>query len=488
MLGTIMTNVAAWLWGWPIIIIMLGTGTLYTFATKGFQFRYLGYAIKQTFGKALKKEEVKDAREGVLSPIEAVSIAIGGTVGVGNIGGVATAIAVGGPGAVFWMWVSAMLGMLLKMIEVTLAVHYRTKDSENKPFGGPMYYIKNGIGKDIHLPVVAEILNFLFIGCMIAGMVITMQCYNVSEAVANTFSVNQSAVAIVYTAVLYIMISGGLKRLGKIASKIVPFMCAGYLLAGLGLILYNYDSIGHAFYLIFYGAFNGTAAVGGFGGAAVMLALNKGLARAVFSSEAGQGTSPMIHSTAATDHPIRQGMWGVFEVFVDTICVCSITALTIITTGVWSSGDSGATLTLSAFGSGFGFAGRVVLCVAIVLFGITTSSGWYTYYDIILRYLFGKDESKDKLKKKVLTVYKFIYPLCGLWLVIYANLVEMPTAIVWNFADVASGIPVLINVTALLLLMPKFLELLKDFKARYMGIGEIDPNVKVFYEDDNTTN
>lgn len=483
MLGEIMSAVAAWLWGWPIIIIMLGTGLLYTIATKGFQFRYLGYAIKETFGKALKKEELTGAKEGVLSPVEAVSIAIGGTVGVGNIGGVATAIAVGGPGAVFWMWVSAMLGMLLKMIEVSLAVYYRTKDSDNKPFGGPMYYIKNGIGKDRNLPVIAKILNFLFIGCMVAGMVITMQCYNVSEAVATTFSLNQSIVAIVYTLIIYIMISGGLKKLGKIASKIVPFMCAGYLLAGIFLIIVNIGNIGNAFKMIFYGAFNGTAAVGGFGGAAVMLALNKGLARAVFSSEAGQGTSPMIHSTAATDHPIRQGLWGVFEVFVDTILVCSITALTIICTGEWCNGLSGASLTLSAFSSGFGFAGEAILTIAIVLFGITTSSGWYTYYDIVLRYLFGKDKSKDELKKKVLTIYKFIYPLCGLWLVLYANYKSMPTSIVWNFADVATGVPVLINVFALLLLMPKFLSLLKDFKARYMGIGEVDPNTKVFYED-----
>jgi AGCS family alanine or glycine:cation symporter len=484
MAGTIMTNLAAWLWGWPIIIIMLGTGLIYTIASKGFQFRYLGYAIGQTFGKVLKKEELENARTGVLSPREAVSIAIGGTVGVGNIGGVATAIAVGGPGAVFWMWIAALFGMLLKMIEVTLALHYRTKDSEGKPFGGPMYYIHNGIGKDLHLPAIAKVLNVLFIGGMIGGMVITMQCYNVSEAVATTFSLNQSIIAIIYTIILYVMISGGLKKLDQIASMIVPFMCVLYLVAGLAIIIIKCPELGNVFYLIFHGAFHGTAAVGGFGGAAFILAINKGLARAVFSSEAGEGTSPMIHSTAATDHPIRQGMWGVFEVFVDTILVCSVTALTILCTGVWTSGISGASLTLSAFNSVFGVPGQVILTVAIVLFGITTSSGWYTYYDIILRYLFGSDARKDAAKKKVLTVYKFIYPLCGLWLVLYANAVGMPTAIVWNFADVATGIPTLINVFALLLLLPKFIQLLNDFKARFMGIGKVDPNVKVFYEDE----
>lgn len=480
MLAKFMTEFAAFLWGWPIIIVMIGTGLVYTILTKGFQFRFLKYTLSQTFGKMLKKEEQK-GEEGVLTAFEAISIAIGGTVGVGNIGGVATAIAVGGPGAVFWMWVAALMGMLIKMVEVTLAVHYRTKDEEGKPFGGPMYYIKNGIGKDRNLPTMAKILNFLFIFGMVAGMGITMQCYNVSEAVSTTFSLNQSAVAIFYTIVIYGMISGGLKGLGKIASKIVPFMCIMYLGAGLVLILLNIGNLGNTFKLIFTGAFNGTAAVGGFGGAAVMLALNKGLARAVFSNEAGQGTSPMIHSTATTDHPVRQGLWGVFEVFVDTILVCSITAIAIIITGQWSSGLAGATLTLSAFNATFGFTGQVILTVAIFLFGITTSTGWYTYYEILLRYLFGGE--KVDLKKKILKIYKWVYPLFGLWLVLYANFKGMPTDIVWNFADVATGVPVMINVFALLVLTPKFLELLNDFKARHMGIGKVDPNTKVFFEE-----
>lgn len=479
MFAKFMTNFAAFLWGWPIIIIMLGTGLIYTIATKGFQFRYLGYTLKQTFGKLTKKEE-QNGGEGVLSPLEAISIAVGGTVGVGNIGGVATAIAVGGPGAIFWMWVAALFGMLIKMVEVSLAVHYRTKDEEGKPFGGPMYYIKNGIGKDRHMPGVAKVLNFLFIFGMIAGIFITMQCYNVSEAISTTFNFNQSIVAIIYTIIIYIMISGGLKQLGKIASKIVPMMCVLYIGAGIVIVLTNIGNLGTTFKLIFQGAFNGTAAVGGFGGATVMMALNKGLARSVFSNEAGQGTSPMIHSTAATDHPIRQGLWGVFEVFVDTILVCSITALAIVITGQWSSGLAGASLTLSAFNYEFGYVGQVILAIAIFLFGITTTTGWFTYYDILLRYLFGGE--KVQLKKKILKIYKWIYPLMGLWLVLYASFKGMPTEIVWNFADVASGVPVLINVFALLILTPKFLELLKDYKGRYMGIGTYDPNYPVFYE------
>lgn len=480
MLAQFMTDFAAFLWGWPLIIVMIGTGIIYTISSKGFQFRFFGYSLHQTYGKVIRKEEQK-GQEGVLTAYEAISIAIGGTVGVGNIGGVATAIAVGGPGAVFWMWIASLLGMMIKMVEVTLAVHYRTRDEENKPFGGPMYYIKNGIGKDKKMPGLAGVLNFLFIFCMIAGMGITMQCYNVSESVSTTFNINQSMVAVIYTAIIYGMISGGLKKLGKIASKIVPVMCIMYILAGIVIILLNIGNLGQTIKLIFAGAFNGTAVVGGFSGATVMLALNKGLARAVFSNEAGQGTSPMIHSTATTDHPIRQGMWGVFEVFVDTILVCSLTAISIIITGQWSSGLSGATLTLSAFEASYGSIGKIILTIAIVLFGVTTSTGWYTYYEVVLRYLFGN--GKVSLKKLILNIYKWTYPLFGLGLVLYANLNGMPTDIVWNFADVATGVPVMINVFALLMLVPKFIELLNDFKARYMNIGKINPAVKVFYED-----
>ncbi len=481
MLERIMTAIADFLWGWPLIIGVLGCGLVFTVTSGAFQFTYFGTIMKQTFGSLWKKQEEKAEGEakGVLSAFQAISIAIGGTVGAGNIGGVATAIAVGGPGAVFWMWIAALGGMLIKMVEVTLAVHYRQKDEEGLPFGGPMYYIHEGLGIERKMAGTSKILNFLFISCMLVGVLVTMQCYNVSEALSSTFKVNQSLMAVIYTVLVYVMIAGGLRKLGQIASRLVPFMCVLYVVAGLGIILSRIDQVGTAFSLILSGAFSGTAATGGFAGAAVAVAIKKGLARAVFSNEAGWGTSPMIHSTATTDHPVRQGMWGVFEVFVDTIIVCSITALCIVMTGQWSSGLKGATLTLSAFKAVYGNIGQILLTVSLFLFGITTTTGWYTYYDIILRYVL---REKVELKHRILTAYKWFYPIPGLALVLYAAYRGMPADIVWVFADVASGAPTFINLFAILLLTPKFLELLKDFKARHLGVGKIDPNCRVFFE------
>ncbi len=339
--------------------------------------------------------------------------------------------------------------------------------------------LHEGLGIERKMAGTAKVLNFLFISCMLVGVLVTMQCYNVSEALSSTFKVNQSLMAAIYTGLVYVMIAGGLRKLGQIASRLVPFMCVLYVVAGLGIILARIDQVGTALSLILSGAFSGTAATGGFAGAAVAVAIQKGLARAVFSNEAGWGTSPMIHSTATTDHPVRQGMWGVFEVFVDTIIVCSITALCIIMTGQWSSGLKGATLTLSAFNAVYGNIGQILLTVSLFLFGITTTTGWYTYYDVILRYVL---REKVELKQRILTVYKWFYPIPGLALVLYAAYRGMPADIVWVFADVASGAPTFINLFAILLLTPKFLELLKDFKARHLGVGKIDPNCRVFFE------
>lgn len=476
----ILQTMVDFLWGLPLIIVILFTGLYITLRSGFFQIRFFGHIMKNTLGKIFTKKNKEEAKEkGILSPLEAVSTAIGGSVGVGNIGGVATAIATGGPGAILWMWVCSLVGMLLKAVEVTLAVYYRNTDEDGNPYGGPTYYIEKGLGVERGFKG-WWILAFIFGAGIFGTFFITLQNYTVSEALSSTFKIGMIPSSLIYFGVTYLMIFGGIKQLGKIAGKIVPFMCLFYVGCCTIIILLNITAVPETFALIFKSAFSGTAAVGGFAGAAVSRVIRLGVSRSVFSNEAGWGTSPMIHSTATTDHPVKQGLWGAFEVFVDTGIVCTMTALAIMVTGQWSSGLSGAALTLSAFEIGIGTWGRVIMTIGIFLFGITTSSGWYSYYEIILRHAF---KSKVEVKNTILQFYKPLYPIPGLIMVVYAVSFGLPGQVIWNFADISSAVPTFINVFVVLFLSKEFFRLLKDYKARYLGIGEVDPNAYLFFED-----
>ena len=466
-----------YMWGVPLVAVILGAGFWFTVKTGFFQFRFLGHAFKCAKNEILRKDT--DSGDGVISPLEAMSVAIGTTVGVGNIGGVATAVAFGGPGAIFWMWVAGLLGQIIKMTEISLAVYYRSRNEDGSAYGGPNYYMQKGIGREKKRSKLYKILSSIFAFGFMVGFFINIQIYTVSEAIAGTFNISMITVAIVYTVLLYLMIAGGLPSLGKIASKLVPFMVLFYIGGGLFIILKNVTHLPEAFGLIFSSAFTGTAAAGGFAGAAFSQAIKVGMARSVFSNEAGWGSAPMIHASAKVDHPIKQGILGVFEVFLDTIFICSITALTIIITGQWSSGLDGATLTLSAFEVGMGPIARIVLSFGVFLFGITTSSGIYAQMEVVVRYLVGESKKKDVL----LAMYKWLYPLPSLALVFIAVYYQFPGTVVWVFSDASTALPIFANVVSLVILFPKFLELLKDYKARYLGIGTVDPNFKVFYED-----
>ncbi|WP_391202276.1 alanine/glycine:cation symporter family protein [Psychrobacillus sp. L4] len=480
-MDAILETIVGWLWGLPLIFTVLFVGLYFTIGSKLFQFGYLPHIFKNTFGKVFSKRDKSKDTKGILTPFQAVSTAIGGSVGVGNIGGVATAIAIGGPGAVFWMWLTALLGMITKTVEVSLSVYYRNTDEKGNPYGGPTYYMEKGLGEEKKFKY-WKVPAILFGFGIFTTFFITLQNYTISEAVSSTFNIGMIPSSFIYLTIIYIIIYGGIKRIGEIASLLVPFMCMFYVLAGLFIIFKNYSEIGPAFALIFDSAFSGAAAVGGFTGAVIAQVIRMGVARSVYSNEAGWGTSPMIHSTAKTDHPIKQGMWGAVEVFIDTIIICSITAFTIIITGVWSSGLDGAALTLSAFETGIGQFGRYIIAISIFLFGLTTSTGWYTYYEILLRHLFN-DKKKITLKYKILTAFKWLYPIPGSLMVIYAVNYNLPGKAVWYFADITTAIPTFVNLVVILILSKKFFELLRDYKARYLNIGTIDPNFSVFYED-----
>ena len=478
MLVNFANGLVNFLWGTPLFIIVIGVGLFYSVMTKFFQVTYFKHMWSETFGSMFREKSEK-SEKGVLSPLQAISTAVGGSIGMGNVGGVASAIAVGGPGAVLWMWIAASVGQVIKMVEVSLSCHYRSTDENGEPYGGPNYYMLRGIGEERGLGIY-KVLSFIFMFGMLGGFFINVSNYTLTEAIAKVSGFNMIAISAVYTVVIYVITAGGIPRIGKFAEKIVPAMVAFYIFGGLFVIFRNFGALPGSFALIFEGAFNGTAAFGGFTGAAVATVIQKGIARSVYSNEAGWGTSPMIHSTAKTDHPIRQGLFGIFEVFVDTFIVCSITALVIITTGQWSSGLSGSTLTLTAFETEFGFAGPLLLTFAMILFAITTASGWYSYYEILLRYLF---KDNVALKDKFLKFVKWTYPLPGFLMVVLAVTNNYPGTTVWLFADIATGVPTFANLIAIFILFPKFLELLKDYKARHLGIGEVDPDFVVFYED-----
>lgn len=478
----ILQSITEFLWGLPLLIVILFTGLYFTIGSKFFQFIYLPHILKKTLLSIFKRKSSDDntSSKGIISSFEAVSTAIGGSVGVANIGGASTAIAVGGPGAMFWLWVCALLGMIIKTVEVTLSVHYRSTDENGDPYGGPTYYMEKGLGEERKFRY--WMIPAVLFGCGIFGtFFFTLQNYTISEAVSSTFDIGMIPVSLTLMLVTYYVIYGGLRHIGKFAAKLVPFMVLFYVLSGLYIILSHFTEIGNVFSIIFQGAFGGTAAVGGFTGAAVTQAISMGMARSVYSNEAGWGTSPMVHSTAKVNHPVKQGLWGAFEVFIDTIVVCSVTAFVIIITGKWSSGMSGAELTLTAFEMGIGDTGRIIITISIFLFGLTTLTGWFVYYEVLLRHLLrNKDQT---FKKRILTFYNWFYPIPGTALVIYAVSYGLTGQTVWYFADIASAIPTFINVVAILLLSKKFFSLLQDYKARYLGIGQIDPTVHLFYED-----
>lgn len=467
-------------WGTPLIALVLCSGFYFTIRSGFFQITNFKYVISETLGKMLRKTKTDVAVKGTLKPFQTLALAVGAVVGPGNIGGVASAIAIGGPGAVFWMWIAGITGQIVKMVEVALAVHYRSVHDDGTTYGGPTYYINKGIGQEMGWEKIGKALSVLFWIAFMVSYFCNIENYTVSEAISSTFGWDMLAVSAVYVCCIYLLIWRDIKKIGEIASMIVPFMCVFYIGSTIFIILKDAAMIPTTFKLIFNGAFNGTAAIGGFAGATFARVIQTGLARSVYSNEAGWGSSAMIHATATTDHPIRQGVLGVFEVFIDTIVICSLTGLIVVNTGEWSSGLDGANLTLTVFTHSIGFWGRIVLLVGLALFGLTTSIGLYMQFETLLQYVAGSNRTWQKMA----TLFnKCFYPLPGMLLLLYAYKNDLPAYKVWMFIDLSLGIPIFINLIAMLILSPKFFALLKDYRARHMGIGKVDPNFKVFYED-----
>ena len=477
------------LWGLPLIVLMFATGIYFTVRSGFFQFAHFGHIWKNTAGQLRSKtaRDSEDAhKEGKLSAFEAICTAVGGTVGFGNIAGVATAVASGGPGALLWMWICAGFGMILKQVEVTLGVYYRSHNDQGQFFGGPTYYMQKGLGQERHWGVVWKILAVIFGIGIFSTFFVTSSNLTAAQVLAGAigqetmFGVNTIIVmGALITVLTYIATTGGTKGIADKFSKLVPFMSIAYIIMGILMIIFNITAVPGAIVQIFHDAFTGTAMVGGFAGAAVSGIIRTGMARAVYSNEAGWGTSPMIHASANTNHPVAQGLWGSFEVFFDTFIICSITGIAVVVSGCWTDGTNGGTLALSAFSSKFGIVGAIALSVIMVIFTVTTSGGWFTYYMAILEHMGLKGNNSMEGIKKVFWIFRAIPGfLWTVYLVLTNN-----QGFIWTVVDITSAIPTFVNVLVILVLSGEYFRLLRDYKARYMGIGTPEADAKLFYEE-----
>ena len=439
--------------GWPGMILLVGTGVYYTFRCGGIQFKWFGYIMKNTIGKIFEK---KEAGEGAVTPFQAVCTALAATVGTGNIAGITGAIALGGPGAVFWMWISALFGMCTKFAEVTLAIHFRERNDKGDWVGGPMYYISKGLGK-----------NWKWLGSLFAlfGMLAAFGIGNMTQinsivtsisGTINSFTpinVNTAnlIIGIIVAIFCAIVLIGGLKRIGQVTEKLVPFMAVIYILSALIIFFAHIGNIGNVLRSIFVGAFTPSAVVGGAAGITISAAVKRGVGRGVFSNEAGLGSAPIAHAAADTDSAVRQGCFGVFEVFADTIVICTLTAFAVLMSGtpINFGQAAGADLTIAAFGTTFGRVGGIIISVGLTLFATSTILSWCLYGTRCAEFLFKTT--------KIIKPYQVIFCL----VIILGAVTEL--SLVWDIADTLNGLMAIPNLVGLLGLSPIVIKLTREY-------------------------
>jgi len=440
-------------WGVPAMVLIMGVGLYLTLGTRFVQIRKFGVSMKETIGKIFSKAESK---AGSITPFQAVCTALSATVGTGNIAGVAGAIAIGGPGAVFWMWISALLGMCTKFVEVTLAVRFRERNKDGDWVGGPMYFIKNGLGK-----------KWMWLACTFAalGAVTVFGTGNATQVNAIITSINSAlynfgltpengipainlGIGILIAFLTGLVLLGGVKRIGRVAERLVPFMAILYIVLGIGVIIINIKNVPCVFGAIFEGAFNPAAVTGGVIGT-MFTSMKKGVSRGIFSNEAGLGTASIAHASADTDNPVKQGLFGIFEVFCDTIVICTLTALTILCSGITVPyGEAaGAALTISGFTATYGGWVSIITAVAMVSFAFSTILGWGLYGMRCVEFLFGSKVNKP---------FMFVYSLVA----IIGATIDL--GLLWNICDTFNGLMAIPNLIAVALLSPVAIQLIRN--------------------------
>lgn len=445
--------------GWPGMILLVGTGVYYTIRCGGVQFKWFGYIMKTTIGKIFEK---KEAGEGSVTPFQAVCTALAATVGTGNIAGVTGAIALGGPGAVFWMWVSALFGMCTKFAEVTLAIHFRERNDKGDWVGGPMYYIRNGLGKKwAWLGGVFAVLG----GICAFGIGNISQMNSIASSVTSAVTTIAPATVgkegtialiagIIMAIVCFVTYIGGIKRIGEVTEKLVPVMAIIYIVSSLVLIFIHIGNFPEIIRQIVVGAFNPSAIVGGALGIGIIEAMKRGVSRGVFSNEAGLGSAPMAHAAAETPGPIQQGLYGIFEVFADTTVICTMTSLVILMSGtpIEYGQPAGVELTNAAFAMTYGKYASVVVAIGLSLFAGSTILSWGLYGTRCAEYLFGS---------KVIKPYQILFCI----VVVMGAVMDLSLA--WDISDTLNACMAIPNLIGLLLLSPVVIKLAKEYSAEH---------------------
>ena len=438
MFEQIIDQINGFVWGPVMLTLLLGTGIFLTIGLKGMTISHIPYAFKQLF------KGRQGSGDGEISPFNALMTSLSSTIGMGNIAGVATAIGLGGPGALFWMWCAAFVGMATKYAEAVLAVNYRETDEAGRKVGGPMYYIKNGLGDKWKWLGGA----FALFGSLAGfGLANTVQSNAVSQVLETNFNVPTVISGIVMAVLVGGVLLGGIKRIASVAGKLVPFMAALYMTATFIILVMNAPAIPAAIILVVDSAFNGAAATGGFAGATLMLALRMGIARGIFSNEAGLGSAPIAHAAAETNSPVRQGTIAMLGTFIDTLVICTMTGLVLIVTGVWSGEPQGAAMTLAAFTGALPY-GDIILSLCVALFAFTTMLGWSYYGERCAEFLLGP---------------RVITPFRVLWVIGIFVGTQMSLELVWKMTDALNGLMAIPNLIALLLLSPIVFKLTREY-------------------------
>lgn len=445
-------------WGPPMLALIICTGIYMTLRTGFFQVRKFREVSAATFLAIFRKKSVRSTTEKkAITQFQALSTALAATIGTGNIAGVATAISIGGPGAVFWMWVSAFFGMMTNFSENVLGIFYRRKNRDGEWSGGAMYYLEHGLGAKKGFRHIAKPLAVIFsIFCVMASFGIgnMTQVNSIASAMDNAFQIPPLVTGIVLAVIASLVIIGGIKRIAVVTEMIVPFMAVAYMIGSLYILVVNFRMVPHVFLEIFEGAFGFRSAAGGFAGAAMKQAITMGFKRGVFSNEAGLGSSVMVHSASDVKEPVVQGMWGIFEVFFDTIIVCSLTAFAVLSTGALETGLTGVPLVSAAFSHGFGaFAGRFV-SLAVLLFAFSTVLGWSYYGEKSIEYVLGEG---SKIYYKVIFI---------VFMVIGAT---MNLALAWDISDTLNGLMAIPNLLGVLFLSGTVFAITRNYVARNMA-------------------